>query len=186
MESDPVGLVGGSNTYSYAFQNPLLFSDISGLTPDCKPVFYGPFKEAGQVRKNESRRTYYADYGYDLSPADGPLGGFGPEAVDRKDGSQGLKICAKLRMKLTIYRNYYIAEEFDLYTRYSQMVTWRCEDTAPCGRPTVHFYDIPEMTELFVEHKSLITKDPNKLFSVTDFSTPMCLIGLNPPVRFGR
>ena len=38
VESDPIGLDGGLNTYSYGYSSPLLYSDMFGL--DVKVCFY--------------------------------------------------------------------------------------------------------------------------------------------------
>lgn len=48
VESDPIGLAGGSySTYSYAYQNPLSYSDPDGLAPPGRTAPYpyppGPF-----------------------------------------------------------------------------------------------------------------------------------------------
>ena len=37
LQSDPIGLDGGVNTYGYAGQNPLIYFDFDGLTQTCLP-----------------------------------------------------------------------------------------------------------------------------------------------------
>ena len=42
IESDPVGLGGGINTYRYAYANPVEHLDPEGLSPDCNKIWCLP------------------------------------------------------------------------------------------------------------------------------------------------
>ncbi|MHB8744571.1 MAG: RHS repeat-associated core domain-containing protein [Sulfuricaulis sp.] len=45
ISSDPTGLDGGLNTYGYAYQNPLRYTDPSGLTPNpAEPTCVDPLQ----------------------------------------------------------------------------------------------------------------------------------------------
>lgn len=47
VESDPIGLVGGLNTYGYVYQNPLAYSDMYGL--EANPMCVAACSAAGAV-----------------------------------------------------------------------------------------------------------------------------------------
>ncbi len=47
IQSDPIGLNGGINTYGYAYQNPLYYTDPDGLTP--AHALRGAFWAGGRI-----------------------------------------------------------------------------------------------------------------------------------------
>jgi hypothetical protein len=104
VESDPIGLLGGVNTYGYALQNPVIYDDPSGLQvrppmnlPGYRPPnnaveAYGYFdQEFAQVCLQWNCPQNSNSYGrYDLKrPID-----FIPAASNPRDVPQGCKCTA--------------------------------------------------------------------------------------------
>jgi hypothetical protein len=122
-------LGGGANTYSYVFSNPLGWIDLRGLLASCKVVLNGPYVAAGQYRQDEDNFTMYL--GLTTS-----LGGGSP-GIGADLGTEGLGVCAEVKLRLTIYRVFYIHDEYDLYEKWRHEVTYRCEEPGcPFSRVT--------------------------------------------------
>lgn len=51
IESDPLGLRGGINTYSYALENPVTYTDPDGLVPGPRPGYFRRVRCFGKWRE---------------------------------------------------------------------------------------------------------------------------------------
>jgi uncharacterized protein RhaS with RHS repeats len=55
VESDPIGLAGGINTYAYVGGDPLRFSDPKGLAAGAKPDFW--WRPCNEDQINDCKAT---------------------------------------------------------------------------------------------------------------------------------
>jgi RHS repeat-associated protein len=173
VQSDPVGLLGGKNSFSYVFNTPLGLMDSRGLAPDCVPIWVGPSVDAGQFRDREQTFRWAGGYEFRLNGARGS-----PEIEGEPNG----EICLSVRMQLTIYHVFYLFDEFDLYARRQHTTTFKCTDTLECGKTTVRFHTlIVKEAPLFLKHVSIRgqkERDPIKVLDVS-LGSPACLPGFD-------
>ncbi len=85
VESDPIGLKGGLNTYRYSFASPLTYFDPSGLAPQCRPLITIP----GGTENVMTGRDLLSDSGWYLHRVSADPPAPGRPMMGRPHSSQG-------------------------------------------------------------------------------------------------
>src|SRR5579859_544203 len=138
LQSDPVGLLGGLNTFNYVNANALSSVDVDGLIRTCVEVTgsRGPWIPGPQQRRNEQPISpMFVGYSWDVDGTTGSLGNFGPEIGRRPPPN----LCFTFVLRLTIYRETLITVDFDLYQTFQSTVVYRCSETDPCKDEDPHY-----------------------------------------------
>jgi RHS repeat-associated protein len=176
MESDPIGLFGGVNTYAYAANQPVTMLDPKGLIPVCVEMYKGPWRKKREVTKDPYKdeeflgfMTKVAPTGTGVSPQ-GPIPGEPPPLV----------LCPSAKAMVKVYKVFKVIYGWDLYYRYERVVHHRCEDWGPyeCAAdgPFVSKPKTSEEEDIFVRPVSGERRDERFWFGFemgVDFCPPI-------------
>ena len=148
IQSDPIGLVGGLNTFRYVSNNPLVSIDPTGLVEFCSTMFSlnGKWGEDQLLGSTGLNTVWSLSLMHVSLTQSGRLGGLGPGA------------------RVDCYAKF-VVNYIDEYKRSRQVQTLeKCIDTCP---PSLRFV-IRSQTEeeLFVRSRSEIKQSASAMFSI--------------------
>ncbi|MEX0902321.1 MAG: carboxypeptidase regulatory-like domain-containing protein [Pseudohongiellaceae bacterium] len=132
VEADPIGLRGGTNTYSYVLNRPTMLHDKSGLLPDCVPEWAGSINRTFTDERRQQSRFYFLamrptretqpGMGMDFSPNPRP----------------GVRIRPSLELRVELWKAAIVTENIQTYSISEVGTLWQniCTEirTDKCGR----------------------------------------------------
>jgi len=151
VTSDPIGFLGGSNSYAYAFNNPFVWIDGFGLLPTCDFISLGTRRN---VFTEQERTLFLVKRTIKLLP-----GGFtvGPNLDPRIRRRLPIRPTISVELWLVEIRSFLVKEFLvtELFERFKVF----CEETRrrPCGEEQTFLFNY-ETEKLLSRDRKLLRK----------------------------